>query len=111
MNAAGQVAQLSSWQVVAVYAITLVCSTICVIIPFVIISRSEGLVATFTRSPIYLRGITVILIIWATSALALFGLLNTGASAIFGVVIGYVFGAVNVKPPEQSGGTRPPGGP
>lgn len=91
---------LTGWQVVAIYGLTLACSTGCVLVPFLLISRSPTLAVAFTGSrPIYLRAVTVILVIWASSALAIQGRLSEGPAAIFGMIAGYVFGAVNPRSP------------
>ncbi|MFY0567762.1 hypothetical protein ACN28E_28585 [Archangium lansingense] len=41
-----------------------------------------------------LRIFTVLFVIWATTGLAIVGRLNESVSAIFGAIIGYVFGSI-----------------
>ena len=89
-----------SWPTVVVYAVTLVCSAVCVVVPFFIISKNEKLLATLTQSnPTYLRGITVILTIWSLTVITISGEMNEGVGTLLGVLVGYVFGAVNRKEP------------
>lgn len=94
-----------AWPGVILYVATLFCSAICIVIPFIVIARSEKLSEMATRtSPIYLRFVTVIIVVWSGCALSIQGAMNAGISAIFGLVLGYVFGAVNRKkkpPPEN----------
>jgi hypothetical protein len=87
---------LTEWQVVVIVLGTTVCSSLCVIVPFWIISRNEAMMAVFSRgNPVYLRFITVILVVWAATILAIQGRMEEGPSAIFGMIVGYVFAAVN----------------
>ncbi len=87
---------LTGWQVVALYTVTLVCSSACILVPFALISRTKQLLDAFTgSSPIYLRGVTVILVIWAATLLSVQGKLTEGPAAIMGMIAGYVFGAQN----------------
>jgi len=87
---------LTGWQVVSIFLGTTICSCLCIVVPFYLIARSERLIDVFSRgSPAYLRFITVILVVWAAATLASQGRMDEGPSAIFGMIVGYVFGAVN----------------
>jgi hypothetical protein len=96
---------LNSWQVVTIFLGTTVCSALCIMVPFYLISKNDRLIDIFAKgSPIYLRFITVILVVWAASVLAMQGRMDEGPSAIFGMIVGYVFGAVNRQPPPDPTG-------
>lgn len=99
------------WPGVLLYCATLACSALCVIVPFVLITRSPELSRAATKgSPLYLRFTTVVLVIWAASSLSVQGAMNSGVSAIFGLILGYVFGAQNRRPAELPD-PPPPDGP
>ncbi len=76
-------------------------SSLAILIPFYLISKSEKLIEIFGRgSPLYLRFVTIIIIVWSAVVLAVQGQMTEGPSALFGTVIGYVFASMN-KPPES----------
>jgi hypothetical protein len=90
------------WPVVVIFLGTTMCSGICILVPFYLVSRSDRLTEALSRgSPIYLRFITVILVVWYASVLALRDQMNQGTSAIFGMIVGYVFGAINRQHPSE----------
>jgi hypothetical protein len=92
------------WEIVVVFIATIFCSAACVIVPFFIISRNEKMISALSGgSPIYLRFITVILVVWATCLLAMQDRIDEGSAAIFGMIVGYVFGAVNKQIPPGHG--------
>jgi type III secretory pathway component EscR len=102
-----QHAVLNNWEVVTLFLGTVLGSALCIMVPFWLISRSDRLTDIFAKgSPIYLRFITVILVVWSASVLAMQGRMDEGPSALFGMIVGYVFGAINkpsdpAKPPES----------
>lgn len=93
---------ISSWQIVVVYTATMFCSTACIMLPFYLISKSDRLINIFDKgNSIYLRFISVVVVVWAATVLAMQGKMDEGPSAIFGMVIGYVFGAGNKPVVEE----------
>lgn len=85
----------TGWQLIVLHAVTLICSSACVIVPFVVISRNQTLLEYFTRGDMaYLKSLTVIIVVWSATTLAVEERLTEGPSAILGIVVGYVFGAV-----------------
>lgn len=90
---------MNAWQVVTIFLGTAVSSALCIMVPFYLISRNDRLIDLFSKgSPVYLRFITVIMVVWSASVLAIVGRMDEGPSAIFGMIVGYVFASVNAKP-------------
>jgi hypothetical protein len=89
------------WRVVTLFLGTTLLSGICILIPFWVISQNDRLIDMFSKgNPAYLRFVTVILVVWYVSILAVQGQMNEGTAAIFGMIVGYVFGAVNRQNPH-----------
>jgi hypothetical protein len=90
-----------NWNVVTLFLGTTLFSGVCILIPFYLISQNDRLIDVFAKgNPAYLRFITVILVVWYVSVLAIQNQMNEGTAAIFGMIVGYVFGAVNRQNPH-----------
>lgn len=95
MDSARPLLQLTGWQVVLLHSITLICFTAAVIAPLLVVRKDPKLIDVAARVvPLYLRAIAVVLVIWATSGLAMLGRLDQPSSVMFGAILGYVFGTI-----------------
>ena len=92
-------------------------STIC--LALVVFGLRDRLTTEMIREslPNLLKVLTVYLIIWAGTELAIMGAFNQGISTLFAAIIGYVFGSYKSTPGGGSGkaigpapGKRPPTG-
>jgi hypothetical protein len=79
--------------------------TFCVCVGIIALrNQTDVLKGLLKKTSSILRILTVVFVIWATTALATIDRLDQGVTAIFGAIVGYVFGTIrNPGSPAPSG--------
>jgi hypothetical protein len=82
--------------------------TFCVCVGLIALrNQTEVLKGLLKKTSSILRILTVLFVIWATTALATIDRLDQGVTAIFGAIVGYVFGTIR-NPGSPPPSANPP---
>lgn len=82
--------------------------TFCVCVGLIALrNQTDLLKGLLKKTSSILRILTVVFVIWATTALATIDRLDQGVTAIFGAIVGYVFGTIR-NPGSPSPPANPP---